>query len=235
LYHAPSFLQAVLLAAGAIACLLAAAIAAGAAGASPIGIVGVGELGLAVVPIAYAIRRRDTKILGLRRPPARHVAAAILVGGSLWYLNLLVIDPLVAPDPALDRLVTEAPLALVLACAALAPPIGEELVFRGILARSFANRLRWPVAVVVSAAAFSAYHLNVAQAIPTFTLGLALGYIALRADSIVPTIIGHALNNGIAILLQRLAPSAELPVVAGAAIALALTASGIVLAARGAA
>jgi len=235
LYHAPSVMQAVLLVVGAIACLLAAAIAGASGGLDPVVLIGVGELGLAVVPVAYALRRRDAAAVGLRPTSGRFVIAGAFVGSSLWALNAIVVDRFVSPDPALERMINDSPLPLVLGCAAVLPPIAEELVFRGVLARTLANRLPAAAAIVLSAAAFSLYHLNAAQAFPTFSLGLALGYIALRADSIVPTMIAHALNNAIAIVLPRIAPSLELPVIATSAVALALTAGGLVLATKGAA
>jgi membrane protease YdiL (CAAX protease family) len=228
-------MQAVLLVVGAIACLLAAAIAGTSAQLDPVLLLGVGELGLAVVPIAYALRRRDAAVVGVRPASGRFVVAAVLVGSSLWYLNSLVVDRFVAPDPELERLINDSPLPLLLGCAAVLPPIAEELVFRGLLARTLANRLPAAAAIVLSSAAFSLYHWNAAQAFPTFTLGLALGYITLRADSIVPSMIAHALNNTIAIVLPRVAPSLETPVIATAAVALALTAGGLVLATKGAA
>jgi membrane protease YdiL (CAAX protease family) len=56
---------------------------------------------------------------------------------------------------------------------------------------------------VISSVVFAAYHLSVIQALPTLSLGCLLAVIALRADSIAPTILAHAINNAIAIVLSR--------------------------------
>jgi membrane protease YdiL (CAAX protease family) len=236
-------MQAGLLVLGAIATMLVTAVLVSSAGAPPIVVVGAGEVGLAVLPLAYALRRGDLGLLGLRLPRARFVVAAILVGASFWYVNALVVE-LVFPSDAgkgLEKLVTEPPLALVLACAAILPAIAEEVVFRGLLARSLANRLPVAAAAVISAAVFAAYHFNLVQALPTFTLGLALAYITLRADSILPAMIAHAINNTIAIVLTRMSPSQDTgiewnaAVAVSVAISLALTTGGLALAGRGAA
>ena len=76
------------------------------------------------------------------------------------------------------------------------------------------------------------------QALPTLTLGFLLAVIAIRADSVLPTMLAHALNNVLAIVISR----AELPALGGwldrhPALALAggagATACGIAIAARG--
>ena len=140
----------------------------------------------------------------------------------------------------LQQLVDRPSLALVLATVAVVPALCEELVFRGVLARGLAARLGLPIAVAGSAALFAAYHLNAAQLLPTFTLGLARGLIAVRAASAVPAMVGHFLNNACAVAIAR----DELPEVSralaahpsaallGCALA---TAAGLALAAKGAA
>ncbi len=39
--------------------------------------------------------------------------------------------------------------------------------------------------------------------LPTFTLGLVLGAIALRAGSILPSALAHCINNAMAIVVHR--------------------------------
>jgi membrane protease YdiL (CAAX protease family) len=231
-------MQAVLLVVGAAVVMFAAAILAQAAGAAPMVSVGIAELALLALPVALARRR-----IGLRWPAGRFFAAAILVGASAWYVNSLVVSALFPDDAGRDlaKLVTDSPLPLAIVCAGMLPAIAEEIVFRGVLARSLATRLPLAAAIAISAAAFSVFHVNLVQAIPTFTIGLALAYIALRADSILPSMLAHAVNNLVAVALTRLAPSQDAPVqwnasvAAFAAVALGLTAGGLVLAGRGAA
>jgi membrane protease YdiL (CAAX protease family) len=59
------------------------------------------------------------------------------------------------------------------------------------------------VGAAISAVVFAADHLSVIQALPTLTLGAMLGVIAIRADSIAPTIAAHAINNAMAIAMSR--------------------------------
>jgi membrane protease YdiL (CAAX protease family) len=175
---------------------------AGAIGATAVAI---SELVMVAVPIVLVRRARlPVAAIGLARPRARFIVAALLVGVSLWYANLRLHEWLRPPvSPQLVHLVERDALAVALAAVALVPAVCEEIVFRGVLARSLARRLPLVAAVAISAIVFSAYHMSLAQLAPTLTLGLAFGVIAVRADSAIPTMIGHAANNTIAILLSR--------------------------------
>ena len=203
---------------------------------------------LAVVAGAAAViahPARPLAALGLRGARPRFFVAAIAVGATAWYLNASLVDWLFA-KLALPReqaihlqgLVDRPPLWRALAMFALLPAVCEEVVFRGVLARSLGRRWSLVAAAALSAAVFSAYHLSLVQALPTLTLGVGLAVIAIRADSIAPAMLAHALNNAAAIAVSR----GALPELAGwlgrhpvAALAgcAAATAGGIAIAARG--
>jgi membrane protease YdiL (CAAX protease family) len=60
-------------------------------------------------------------------------------------------------------------------------------------------------ALFATAILFAAVHSSVwPTPIPLFVLGFGLGWLALRTRSIVPSIVVHALFNGIAVIYQRL-------------------------------
>ena len=167
---------------------------------------------LAVVPIAaVVVARGRTAIdvrgaLGLRVARPRFFVAAIAIGATTWYLNMWIVALLPITERqtrALSELVDRPSLVAALAMFALVPAVCEEIVFRGILARALGGQLRLVFAAVISAAVFSIYHLSLAQAVPTLTLGAVLAVIAIRAGSILPTMIAHALNNAMAIVMSR--------------------------------
>lgn len=87
--------------------------------------------------------------------------------------------------------------------AALLPAIFEEIIFRGALLgamRPFGDKL----AVVLSALFFGLAHGNIFQFTYTFILGLFLGYIFIRTNSLKSTMIYHFLVNGASVTLQFL-------------------------------
>lgn len=172
----------------------------------------------AVAVVASAIARPGERrgaagvrgALGLFGARPRFFAAAIAVGATAWYLNLWIetlLDRVLSLPRqevrSLEVLVERPSIAGALALYALLPAVCEELAFRGVLARALGRRWSLLAAAAVSAAAFSAYHLSVIQALPTLTLGLALGAIAIRADSAAPTMLAHAINNALAVAMSR--------------------------------
>lgn len=82
---------------------------------------------------------------------------------------------------------------------AIVPGFVEELLFRGYLQRRLLGR--WPpaMAIGVSALMFSAAHMDPMHAFGVLPLGIWLGVIAWRAESIWPAILCHVVNNVVAI------------------------------------
>ncbi len=173
---------------------------------SPIVVV-VGQAMLVVVPVVFVRARRYPRaILGVRAPAAGHLAAAAMIGVALWFPTLFLLQFLPFPKDAgapIAKMVALPSLATTVAAYAVVPALCEELLFRGVLLRALSRRFDAAVAVLVSALAFSLYHLNLAQLAPSFVLGLALGAVSLRARSIIPAMLIHAINNAVAIGLVR--------------------------------
>ena len=96
----------------------------------------------------------------------------------------------------------------------LLAPLAEELVFRGAILRSLLRWTKQPwVAIAISAIFFAAAHLNPAQLPHAFLVGLLLGWMYYRTDSIVPCVVYHWVNNTVAYVMYNLYPSADLTLV----------------------
>ncbi|MBU3179901.1 CPBP family intramembrane glutamic endopeptidase [Clostridium psychrophilum] len=80
-------------------------------------------------------------------------------------------------------------------------PIYEEIIFRGILLRGMARKISPNIALLVSALLFAVVHMNIAQGINAFFLGIVLGLIYLRSGSIYLSIFAHFINNLMALLV----------------------------------
>lgn len=79
-------------------------------------------------------------------------------------------------------------------------PIVEELIFRGVIFSGFQRIYPSFLAIFFSALLFALFHLNPWQLLPTFFLGLLLGYVRLRSGSLLAAIFTHALHNGMVFL-----------------------------------
>ena len=93
----------------------------------------------------------------------------------------------------------------------LLAPLAEELVFRGAILRAL---LRWCskpwVGIVLSALLFAVAHMNPAQLPHAFLIGLLLGWMYYRTDSIIPGIVYHWINNSVAYVMYNLYPNPDI-------------------------
>lgn len=92
-------------------------------------------------------------------------------------------------------------LPLIFVSLVLLPPLAEEVVFRGILYRSFRRPLGKIAAALVTSAIFGAAHGQWNVATDTFVLSLILIFVVEKSKSLWPAILLHALKNFIAYLL----------------------------------
>lgn len=88
-------------------------------------------------------------------------------------------------------------------------PVLEELIFRGVLLeglRKYGNLF----GMIMSSVLFGLMHQNIIQCIPAFAIGLVWGYIAVKSDSLIPSIILHILNNTMSAVLMVLMESVDM-------------------------
>lgn len=122
-------------------------------------------------------------------------------------LDLVLIDGLEAllPVSAWEEQafanMLDATLPAVMASCVIAPVV-EEMLFRGILLRSFLEQYPRGIAIGFSALYFGAAHLNIYQFLLAFLLGLLLGWLYERSRSLVPCIALHAAVNCAVVVLE---------------------------------
>ena len=100
---------------------------------------------------------------------------------------------LLSPDTVVDGLIIVFVVSIV-------PAMSDEVFFRGFIQKSFELRYRPILAIVITAAFFSAYHFNPYGIIPLFILGMYLGFAVYITNSIFVAVILHFVNNLTAIL-----------------------------------
>ncbi len=86
---------------------------------------------------------------------------------------------------------------------AIAAPIFEELIFRGIVLKKFLQKYTPKKAIVFSAIIFGIVHLNPWQFIAAFTIGIAIGWIYWKTQSVWPGIFIHFVNNSFSFYLAK--------------------------------
>jgi membrane protease YdiL (CAAX protease family) len=86
-------------------------------------------------------------------------------------------------------------LALLVGALAIAAPCCEELMFRGVLQRGLVPRAPRFVAVIMTAALFSLFHLDPIGFWARFEMGLLFGWLFEVSGSLWPNAAAHAANN----------------------------------------
>jgi uncharacterized protein len=85
---------------------------------------------------------------------------------------------------------------------AVLPALGEELLFRGVIQKLFSQITRnhhW--GIWISAALFSALHMQFYGFIPRLLLGGMFGYLLVWSGSLWLPILAHFINNAAAVIL----------------------------------
>ena len=143
------------------------------------------------------------------------VGIQMLAGGVVQLAYSLLKDG--APVDAIGLMITTvAADVVVLFCFlyfkwGLLAPLVEELVFRGAILRGLLRWHRNPwLGIAISAVLFSVVHMNPAQMPHAFLIGLLLGWMYYRTDSIVPGVVYHWVNNTVAYVLYAFYPDPDI-------------------------
>lgn len=95
------------------------------------------------------------------------------------------------------------PMWFVLLAAAAAPGFCEEVAFRGFMLSGLARRGRVLLAVVLSSAAFGIMHMIPQQVFNASLVGLVIGCLAVRSNSLLPCFAFHFINNALGVFHGR--------------------------------
>jgi uncharacterized protein len=85
---------------------------------------------------------------------------------------------------------------------ALMPAISEELMFRGVLQQQLGRIVKNPhVSILITAAIFSAVHLQFQGFFPRMLLGMLLGYLFFWTKSLWVSSMAHFTNNALTLVV----------------------------------
>ncbi|MFI3289856.1 MAG: CPBP family intramembrane glutamic endopeptidase [Rikenellaceae bacterium] len=123
----------------------------------------------------------------------------ILLWGFIMLLStVVVIEPLMQYLPE-----SQAPVGrgiYMLIALLIVAPIFEELLCRGVILEAIRRKHGGWIACVVSSLMFGVMHFEPQSILNAFMIGLLLGYLYIRTNSIFAPIIIHFLNNVMAYL-----------------------------------
>lgn len=83
---------------------------------------------------------------------------------------------------------------------AISPGICEEVMFRGVMLDAY-EKIGRNKSIIITAFLFGIFHFTVLNMIGPFLIGIVFGIMVYKTNSLYSSIIGHTVNNGIALTL----------------------------------
>jgi len=172
------------------------------------------ELGLLILPYLY-LKRRNYPVRQLFRWKGidkNLIWVIILIGLSLSILgdeldrliNIFFTPPEILKElEGIFKIHNASDFILLFTGMVVVAAFVEETVFRGLLQVSFETHQNVTRAVIYTSLAWTIIHGILFWAVQIFLIGIILGYLAWRTKSIIPSVICHGINNGLALLFNN--------------------------------
>ncbi len=167
------------------------------------------------------LRVSPTEGSGWKKAKWNYWIAATLFGLGTWPLvfELVILAQSLGIrgfDPSqienVDELLAgwkEVPNWLIVICLGIVPGVCEEFFFRGYLLNGLKRSLTAFGTVAVSALAFGFFHVVLAGAasperlLPSTLMGFLLGSVAYRSQSVIPSMMLHAIHNSLLLMIVQ--------------------------------
>jgi membrane protease YdiL (CAAX protease family) len=133
-------------------------------------------------------------VLFVLTPAIALTIPALIVAMTAMCALLVRMFPVSAWEAAMFEEMSSASLGAIIAACILAPVL-EEMLFRGIILRSFLRQYSKWAAIVGSATLFGFAHMNIYQFAVGLVLGIVCGWLYERTKSLLPCIVLHAAYN----------------------------------------
>lgn len=104
------------------------------------------------------------------------------------------------------KIQTSSDLIIIIFSAVFMAATLEEMLFRGFVQVSFENTFDVTKAIMAAAVIFAIVHLNPFWTIQYTLFGIILGVMAWKSNSIIPSMIVHLINNGLALIFMNSSP-----------------------------
>lgn len=174
-----------------------------------------GEIGLIIIPVLYIKYRHLslTTVFRWNNIPSYLYLWSFVIGFGISVIGdeLDRLISLIIPAPELLGEIAEAlrigsmgDFFILTVGAVFAAALVEESIIRGFLQISLEKYQDVTRAVIYASLAWTIIHGMIYWAIQIFLLGIILGILAWRSNSIVPSVIGHATNNAAALIFYNI-------------------------------
>jgi len=188
----------------------------------PIGLL-ITEVVLIFLPAWYLLKREKVNIpqsVKFQKTRNSVLLVSFLLGMGAWLLDsmieILAVQITGYQNPAIPGMVPTSVLQAVLIFLglAIAAPICEEFVFRGVIQSSYQKYFSPIIAILLASILFALFHLRLQGFAGLLPIALVLGFTYWRTRSILASMVVHFANNlfSVIVLVQAgLFPNNQLP------------------------
>ena len=155
------------------------------------------------------LRQPVRETLRWRLPDWRVLGGSVLIGIGGWLFDMWLgtlfgaLLGYTLPLPPDFYPTTLAQALALFGLLAVAAPVCEEVLFRGLIQRGYEQLGVW-ASIVLTGLLFVLFHQSLAQGLALIPLAILLSYLAWRTDSLPAAILAHAVNNAPGALLLPL-------------------------------
>ena len=157
-----------------------------------------------VIPVLYFLRKNKIQFTKLtnRRIEAKILGLPLFMTILLFLINTGIASLFEAKigPPTSAGMSTSLSVSAILLIIIISPII-EEILFRGILFQSQITKSITNL-VLMNALAFSLFHFNIYQLIPTFLVGVFLTYVVFIYRNLYLVILLHMIYNSLVIIFS---------------------------------
>lgn len=164
---------------------------------------------VAIFFIIRALKREEkpcfTTYFSLKKVPFPQLRASFFLAIFLYFavIGLVTVIGLVFPkllesyNESMTNSSQDPSWILNFITLVIGAPLVEELIYRNMAITNLSKKLSPIVAVLISSAIFGIAHGNPVQIVYAACVGVVFGVIFIRTESILPSLLGHAVFNGI--------------------------------------
>ncbi len=163
-----------------------------------------GLLFLGLIVLIY--QKKLPKSASIKKTPPSSLGAGTLLGFGSFAIAVILISAMSMIPAVMESqnqymeqqeaiMAAQSNLWMELLYVAVAAPFLEELLCRGLMLNTLKKSMKPSTAILVSAVIFAFIHGNLYQIVFTLPLGILLGWLAHRFDSIWPSVMTHVAFN----------------------------------------
>lgn len=166
-----------------------------------------------IIIFSLIYKAKDKKITNeilLKKTKSINIKISVLVGIFVWAFNFGIVTLLKLNGLIMEELqwlneisnpLSKINIFFLILVIGIVVPFSEEFLFRGIVYKTLSKNITIPSTIIIQGILFGIFHGNLVQGFYTSLLGIILGFLTYKTQSLIPSIIAHMTNNIIAITI----------------------------------